>query len=112
VDFYETYNARGRVTAEVGRGYDLELGLNLHAEEGGAAYASSGDVTGATGGRLSEGVLQEPIGDHLGQASRKWGRAQARLTPREPAAGGWTVTAAYDRYTKRFEEELDYRPGR
>jgi iron complex outermembrane receptor protein len=111
VDDYATWNARGRITAELPGAHDLELGLDLHDEAGGAAYASSGNVTGRTGGRLSEDVLEEPIGDYLGRASRQWGRAQARLLPSEPAEGGWTLTAAYDRYTKRFEEELDYRPG-
>ncbi len=111
VDDYETLNARGRLTAALPGRYDLELGLDLHDESGGAAYASSGNVTGATGGELSEDVLEEPIGDYPGRARRAWGRAQARLLPREPARGGLALTAAYDRYTKEFEEELDYRPG-
>jgi outer membrane receptor protein involved in Fe transport len=110
-DFYDTWNLRGRVTAELPAGYALNLGLDVHDERGGAAYASSSDITGRTGGRLSESALEQPVGDYLGRAERQWGRVQARLAPADAGAGGWRLLAAYDRYSKDFEEELDYRPG-
>jgi iron complex outermembrane receptor protein len=109
-DFYETINARGRLQVDLGR-RRLDLALDLHNEDGGAAYASSGNITGRTGGALEERVLEEPIGDYRGRAKRWWGRASARLRPTAPADGGFTLLAAYDRYRKAFEEELDYRPG-
>lgn len=111
VDFYDTWNLRARLNAELPGAYVLDFGLDLHAERGGAAFASSSNITGRTGGRLSEEALQEPVGDYLGRADRQWGRVQARAAPMDPSAGGWRATAAYDRYSKDFEEELDYRPG-
>jgi iron complex outermembrane receptor protein len=110
-DFYETWNVRGRITAELPGAYDLELGLSAHGEDGGAAWASSSNITGRTGGKLSPQALENPVGDYLGRSKRWWGRAQARLQPRDPDAGGVRLTAAYDRYAKRWSEELDYRPG-
>ncbi|MDP8915670.1 MAG: TonB-dependent receptor [Pseudomonadota bacterium] len=110
-DFYETWNGRGRLSADLGPRYRLEAMLSAHAEEGGAAYASSGNITGRTGGALEESVLEEPIGDYPGRAKRWWGRGAVRLVPRQADAGGFTLLVAYDDYHKRFEEELDYRPG-
>ena len=109
-DFYETWNARGRLAVALGA-QRLDLSLDVHGEDGGAAFASSGNITGRTGGALEEDVLEEPIGDYRGRAKRWWGRAAARLSPEDEAAGGVTLLAAYDRYRKEFEEELDYRPG-
>jgi iron complex outermembrane receptor protein len=109
-DFYETWNARGRLAVELGP-RRLDLSLDLHGEDGGAAFASSGNITGRTGGALQEGALEEPIGDYRGRANRWWARAAARLSPEDEAAGGVSLLAAYDRYRKEFEEELDYRPG-
>lgn len=109
VDDYETWNARGRVRAELAGGYAVDFGLDVHSEDGGAAYASSSNITGRTGGRLEPKVLEEPVGDYFGRSKRWWGRVQARLIPGE--AGGLALTAAYDRYAKRWSEELDYRPG-
>lgn len=110
VDFYETTNARGRIAVDLGR-QRLDLSVDLHNEEGGAAFASSGNITGQTGGALKEDALEEPVGDYRGRARRWWGRAAARLQPAETAAGGAGLLLAYDRYRKAFEEELDYRAG-
>jgi outer membrane receptor protein involved in Fe transport len=110
-DFYETWNARGRLVVDLGAARRLDLTVEAHAEDGGAAWASSGNVTGRTGGRLDAAVLDEPIGDYRGRAERWWGRAAARLSPAEEADGGLGLLLAYDRYAKRWEEELDYRPG-
>lgn len=109
-DFFETTNARGRLAFDLGP-RRLDLSLDLHNEEGGAAFASSGNITGLTGGALEEEVLEEPIGDYRGRAKRWWGRAAARLQPTAVEAGGISLLVAYDRYRKAFEEELDYRPG-
>jgi iron complex outermembrane receptor protein len=109
-DFYESWNGRGRLRFDLGA-RRLDLSAELHGEEGGAAYASSGNITGRTGGALEEEALEEPIGDYRGRAKRWWGRASARLTPADEGAGGLSLLAAYDRYRKDFEEELDYRPG-
>jgi len=111
VDFYETWNGRGRLSVELTPAYRLDVILQAHAEEGGAAYASSGNITGLTGGALEEAALEAPIGDYLGRAKRWWSRGVLRLQPAAPDAGGWTLLLARDDYSKRFEEELDYRPG-
>lgn len=110
VDDYETLNARGRLRFDL-PGQVLDLSLDLRDEAGGAAYASSGDITGRTGGALEGDVLEEPIGDFRGRAKRWWGRAAARLQPAERRDGGVSLLLAYDRYRKDFVEELDYRPG-
>jgi iron complex outermembrane receptor protein len=79
-------------------------------EDGGAAWASSGDVTGRFGGRLAGAALTDPIGDFEGRARRAWGRASFRLGG--PLLGGdGKLVVAHDRYEKRWSEELDYRPG-
>lgn len=109
-DFYETLNARGRLAVALGA-RRLDLSLDVHGEDGGAAFASSGNITGRTGGSLEADALEEPIGDYRGRAKRWWGRTAARLSPEDEGAGGFSLLAAYDRYRKDFEEELDYRPG-
>jgi iron complex outermembrane receptor protein len=111
VDFQESWHLRGRLFVDAGERQRLDLKLEGHAEDGGAAFASSRDITGLTGGRLDPDVLEEPIGDYRGLAKRWWSRAAARLGPRDEADGGLRLLLAYDRYAKRFEEELDYRPG-
>lgn len=111
VDFYETWNARGRLFVDLGARYRIDATLQAHNEDGGAAFSSSGNVTGRTGGRLDEDVLEEPIGDYLGRAKRWWGRGVLRLVPQDAEAGGMSLLLAFDDYHKRFEEELDYRPG-
>lgn len=78
-------------------------------EEGGAAYISSGNVTGLYGGRLSGAALTDPFGDFEGRASRTWWGAQASY---EQEAGDgllFTWTGGYDDYHKDFVEELDFR---
>lgn len=79
-------------------------------EDGGAAYASSGDITGDFGGRLSGAALTAPLGDFPGSAYRRWlnGTVRARA---DFGALRAHLTLARDIYNKRFTEELDYRNG-
>ena len=88
----------------------LDGKLQWLEEDGGAAYASSGDITGDFGGRLSGAALTLPFGDFPGSAYRRWlnGTLRARGDFRALRAH---VTLARDIYNKRFTEELDYRNG-
>lgn len=79
-------------------------------ESGGAAWASSGNVTGAFGGVLDGPALTDPIGDYAGRSWRRW--LQASLTAAAATEfGDFTLILARDSYAKRWDEELDYRPG-
>jgi iron complex outermembrane recepter protein len=91
-------------------GFDLDLRTHWLEEEGGAAWASSNNVTGKNRGRLSGAVLINPIGDFEGKAARRWVQTSARAG-RAFANGRLDVLAARDSYQKRWTEELDYRPG-
>lgn len=83
---------------------------NWMNERGGAAWASSGNITGRFGGRLDGAALTDPIGDFEGRARRRYG--QVLFSAEGPFAGGaLSVLAAHDRYHKGWVEELDYRPG-
>jgi iron complex outermembrane receptor protein len=79
-------------------------------EEGGAAWASSNNVTGLNGGRLDGAALTDPIGDFEGRAWRRWFQASGRVWF-DLGAGEVRLIAARDSYQKRWAEELDYRPG-
>lgn len=84
--------------------------VNWMEERGGAAWASSGNVTGRFGGRLDGAALTDPIGDYEGRAWRTW--TQGSLTVEADLAGGSLfAVVARDVYAKRWREELDYRPG-
>jgi iron complex outermembrane recepter protein len=89
---------------------DVDLGLFVMQDDGGAAWASSGDVTGDFGGELDGAALTDPIGDFEGRASRQWVQARARVNFDTPV-GALSLLAAQDAYQKRWVEELDYRPG-
>jgi iron complex outermembrane recepter protein len=90
----------------------FEARLNWMEERGGAAWASSGNVTGLAGGRLDGAILTDPIGDYEGRAWRTWtqGSLQGTWSPGF-MAGSVRFLAARDVYAKRWREELDYRPG-
>jgi iron complex outermembrane recepter protein len=53
-------------------GFDVDVRTQWLEEEGGAAWASSNNVTGKNNGRLSGAVLINPIGDYEGRAARRW----------------------------------------
>lgn len=79
-------------------------------EQGGAAFISSGNVTGDFGGRLAGAALTNPIGDFEGRADRRWGH-YALEALREGEKLSVSLHYAHDDYTKNFEEELDFRNG-
>jgi len=78
-------------------------------EEGGAAYISSGNVTGLYGGKLSGAALTDPQGDFEGRASRTWWGAQATYEQQLGDSLELSWTGGYDDYHKDFVEELDFR---
>ena len=109
VDAVETRSGRLRLTGPA-LGWDFDFKLQYLEDEGGAAWASSNNVTGKNAGRLSGNVLINPIGDYPGQSKRRWGQGVAKAS-RPFAAGTLSAYVARDSYAKRWDEELDYRPG-
>jgi iron complex outermembrane recepter protein len=91
-------------------GFDVDVRSQWLEEEGGAAWASSNNVTGKNAGRLTGGVLINPIGDYEGQSARRWVQTSARAS-RTYDIGKLEFLVARDSYQKRWTEELDYRPG-
>lgn len=87
----------------------LKLRLGWADEEGGAAYISSGNVTGLHGGRLSGKALTNPFGDFEGRADRQWWGAQASYEQELGDRLMLSWTGGYDDYHKDFVEELDFR---
>jgi iron complex outermembrane receptor protein len=109
VDQTETKSARLRLTGPA-FGWNFDVKFQWLEEEGGAAWASSNNVTGKTGGRLTGAVLINPIGDYPGSSKRRWGHGFINAS--RPLWGGTLSSlVARDSYAKRFDEELDYRPG-
>jgi iron complex outermembrane recepter protein len=91
-------------------GFDLDFRTHWLEEDGGAAWASSNNVTGKNRGSLEGAVLINPIGDYEGQAARRWVQTSARAA-RTFELGELNLLIARDSYQKRWTEELDYRPG-
>jgi iron complex outermembrane receptor protein len=110
VDAEESRALRLRLLGDVFGPESLDLGLFVMEDDGGAAWASSGDVTGDFGGELDGPALTDPIGDFEGRASRQWIQARARATL-GTSLGDVSLLLAHDAYRKRWVEELDYRPG-
>jgi iron complex outermembrane recepter protein len=109
IDAEESRNLRLTAAGPVGD-WRITILANWMNERGGAAWASSGNVTGRFGGRLDGAALTDPIGDFEGRARRRYGQIQ--VSAERPLAGGSLVLlAAHDRYHKGWVEELDYRPG-
>jgi iron complex outermembrane receptor protein len=109
VDAEESRNARLRVQGALG-GVGVDAKLQWMQDKGGAAWASSNNVTGQFGGRLDGDALIDPIGDFEGRSARTWwhGALKART---DFAGGEASALIARDDYKKRWVEELDYRPG-
>ena len=110
VDAEESRAVRLRLQGDTFGPGSVDLGLFVMQDDGGAAWASSGDVTGDFGGELDGPALTDPIGDFEGRASRQWVQARARVTA-PTAIGDLSLLLAHDAYEKRWVEELDYRPG-
>ncbi len=109
VDAEESRNLRLRLSGPLGPAA-LQLKFQWMEDDGGAAWASSNNVTGLALGVLDGPVLTDPIGDFEGRSARQWSQASARVTA--PLAGGEVSgVLASDRYRKRWFEELDYRAG-
>jgi iron complex outermembrane receptor protein len=109
VDAEESRNLRLRLSGPLGP-VALQFKVQWMEDDGGAAWASSNNVTGLALGMLDGAVLTDPIGDFEGRSARRWLQTSARATA--PLAGGEvTGVLARDRYRKRWVEELDYRPG-
>ncbi|WP_232494712.1 TonB-dependent receptor [Novosphingobium kaempferiae] len=109
VDGQISRNLRLKANVELSETTLLKLRAGWANEEGGAAYISSGNVTGLYGGRLSGEALTDPQGDFEGRASRKWWGLQATLEQELGDALSLSWTGGYDDYHKNFVEELDFR---
>lgn len=109
VDAEESRSVRLRATGPIG---DIEADFSIYwmRDDGGAAWASSGDVTGDFGGVLDGAALTDPIGDYAGRSKRRAVRGQGRFEARV-FGGEARLLLAADDYAKRWDEELDYRPG-
>jgi iron complex outermembrane recepter protein len=109
VDSEDSRNARLTVSGAAGP-LTFTGRLRWMEESGGAAWASSGNVTGQFGGKLTGAALTDSIGDYEGRSWRRWLHG-ALTAEAKTAAGDLTVILARDSYAKRWDEELDYRPG-
>ncbi len=111
VDSFITCNLGAKLHAELSENSVLKLQLGWANENGGAAYISSGNVTGEYGGRLAGKALTQPFGDFEGRASREWWGAQATLESELGNGLQLSWMAGFDHYDKAFVEELDFRNG-
>lgn len=109
VDGFISRNLRLKANIETSETSTLKLRLGWANEEGGAAYISSENVTGRTGGRLSGSILTDPQGDFEGRFAREWWGAQATFAQELGDALMLTWSGGYDNYHKDFVEELDFR---
>lgn len=109
VDGFASRNLRAKLRAELSEATVVKLRLGWADESGGAAWISSGNVTGPFGGRLSGKALTAPFGDFEGRSSRDWLGVQATLESELGNGLRLNWTAGLDDYDKRFIEELDFR---
>jgi iron complex outermembrane recepter protein len=109
VDGFASRNLRLKTVAELSEATKLSVRLAWAQEEGGAAYISSGNVTGLFGGRLDGAALTNPFGDFEGRSSRRWWGVGATLESDIDGVGTLKVSAGWDDYHKDFVEELDFR---
>lgn len=108
VDGQEIINGRVRLLADVTEQLSADLIFRFMDEEAGAAFISSGDVTGNFGGRLDGAALTQPFGDFEGRAKRDWQGGSLKLSY-QTDAGLLSSVTGYDSYDKFFIEELDFR---
>ncbi|HMO69078.1 MAG TPA: TonB-dependent receptor plug domain-containing protein, partial [Novosphingobium sp.] len=109
VDGFASRNLRAKLRAELSGATVLRLRAGWADESGGAAWISSGNVTGPFGGRLAGKALTAPFGDFEGRSSRDWWGVQASLESELGDGLRLSWTAGLDDYDKRFVEELDFR---
>ena len=109
VDGFVSRNLRLKARIALSETGTLKVRAGWANEEGGAAYISSGNITGLYGGRLSGNALTDPQGDFEGRASREWWSAQADLEQELGDRLLLTWRSSYDNYHKDFVEELDFR---
>lgn len=110
VDAEESRALRLRLAGPFAGG-ELDLTGFQVQDDGGAAWASSNTVIGRFGGKLSGAALTDPIGDFEGRSARRWTQGAIRYDSQWPGPLTVSVLLARDSYTKRWVEELDYRPG-
>jgi len=108
VDGLNTKNVRATLRGEPTDDWRWDLRWNVNDESSGAAWVSSGNVTGKFAGRLDGAALTDPFGDFEGTAKRHWYGLSLK---NELAMGDGTLSAivGYDHYRKRWSEELDFR---
>lgn len=111
VDGFTSRNLRAKLRADLSEATVLKLRMAWADEDGGAAYISSGNVTGLFGGKLDGKALTDPFGDFEGRASRQWWGAQATLESELGNGMRLSWTVGIDDYDKQFVEELDFRNG-
>ena len=109
VDYIDTKNLRVKLKAFATERLTLDLAWQVNDEATGAAWASSGNITGLNGGRLDGDFLTDPFGDFLGEAERHWWSTSAKATYQVSGGGELQWTGGFDTYEKRWIEELDYR---
>ena len=109
VDGQISRNLRLKATVTLSETAMLKLRASWADEEGGAAYISSGNVTGLYGGRLAGKALTDPFGDFEGRSDRNYWGIQATYEKLLGDALSLSWTGGYDEYHKDFVEELDFR---
>ncbi|MDR7156968.1 iron complex outermembrane receptor protein [Sphingobium xenophagum] len=109
VDGQISRNLRLKATMALSETATLKLRASWADEEGGAAYISSGNVTGLYGGRLAGEALTDPFGDFEGRSDRNYWGIQATYEQLLGDALSLSWTGGYDEYHKDFVEELDFR---
>ena len=109
VDGQISRNLRLKATMALSETATLKLRASWADEEGGAAYISSGNVTGLYGGRLAGEALTDPFGDFEGRSDRNYWGLQATYEQLLGDALSLSWTGGYDEYHKDFVEELDFR---
>ena len=109
VDGQISRNLRLKATVALSETATFKLRASWAEEEGGAAYISSGNMTGLYGGRLAGEALTDPFGDFEGRSDRNYWGIQATYEQTFGDALSLSWTGGYDEYHKDFVEELDFR---
>ena len=109
VDGQISRNLRLKTTVALSETATFKLRASWADEEGGAAYISSGNVTGLYGGRLAGDALTDPFGDFEGRSDRNYWGIQATYEQLLGDTLSLSWTGGYDEYHKDFVEELDFR---